>query len=74
MCRTLGAVWPGSQFNQNFSARAHDRILKVARVLADLDDSDAIAGNDVLEAINCRKLDPALWSRLSRTTRNCWGN
>ncbi|MGB6220588.1 YifB family Mg chelatase-like AAA ATPase, partial [Haloferula sp.] len=35
----------------NFSARAHDRILKVARTLADLEGTDLIAPNHILEAI-----------------------
>jgi magnesium chelatase family protein len=39
---------------QNFSARAHDRILKVARTLAELEGSERITGNHVLEAINYR--------------------
>ncbi len=47
---------------QNFSARAHDRIIKVARTLADLEGSERITGNNVLEAINYRTLDRALWS------------
>ena len=47
---------------QNFSARAHDRILKVARTLADLDGRDRISGNNVLEAINYRSLDRTIGS------------
>ncbi|MCB1235184.1 MAG: YifB family Mg chelatase-like AAA ATPase [Verrucomicrobiae bacterium] len=45
----------------NFSARAHDRILKVARTLADLDGTDAIAAQHLLEAIQYRTLDRNLW-------------
>jgi magnesium chelatase family protein len=46
----------------NFSARAHDRILKVARTLADLGGAIDIRANDVLEAIQYRSLDRKLFS------------
>ena len=40
-----------------FSARAYDRILKVARTIADLADRDAVTIDDISEAIGYRVLD-----------------
>jgi magnesium chelatase family protein len=44
------------------SARAHDKVLRVARTIADLDSSDAIRPNHLNEAINYRMLDRQLWT------------
>ncbi len=44
------------------SARAHDRVLRVARTIADLEDAPEVSEEHLQEAVNYRLLDRQLWT------------
>ncbi len=55
------SIFKHALHDTGISARAHDKILKVARTIADLDGAPTISENHLLLAISFRELDRQLW-------------
>jgi len=49
--------------DMGLSARAHDKILRISRTIADLGDCDEIRSEHLSEAINYRTLDRSYWQQ-----------
>ena len=62
LCEEGRNLLKASMTEMGFSARAHDKILRVARTIADLDSSDDIRPQHLNEAINYRMLDRQMWT------------
>lgn len=48
--------------HMNVSARAHDRLLRVIRTIADLNDSEQVSTKHLAEAVQFRNLDRNYWN------------
>jgi magnesium chelatase family protein len=63
LSRDVRSLLENAMSRLNLSARAYDRIIKVARTIADLAASPNIEAQHIAEAINYRTLDRDSWGR-----------
>lgn len=61
--RRRGSLLERAMVRLDLSARAYDRIVKVARTIADLEGTADIGAAHLAEAINYRSLDRGSWGR-----------